>query len=438
MKSVSAMLLILAVAIIVITLGLLVISNVFGFEYEATKEAAKKIGETGDVTYTTPIFKDPFEVDTLDHILPLNPWDPFQPSEIACYIADIIYNDYSAKGKDIPRIVEDNCWDRSLLSADVAEECFISEPKIFTLTEGEDNPAFDEEDILYNNPDYGPCHFCQEGGTPIPLLDETCMNFQLRDRKVVDDDFCNDPFFPLGGTPGEGTVPSVEFGNKDCFVPDINKQGALADWENHCQGGDNDGNWPDPIFCDNSLNYVYNWNEWWVADCASGESYCYPSGEADPREIVSDKHRNDPKGILDHDERRYIFGVAWIHDDEKYNVLFARVPHITLETSILDRIDDIVDRNNKIVRYNDLGWLTWYGRKTADFLVRDDDTTINEIIQRIGEKAELDYIATEKCDEMNKDQREGRQESEGCVFFGVVRVTGCPDWGWTSHLFSTH
>ncbi|MFH1474116.1 MAG: hypothetical protein ABIE55_04490 [Candidatus Aenigmatarchaeota archaeon] len=399
MTNVTLMVVLLIVtALIVSLLGTSIWQQFYRFDPEGARDAAiKQLGSEGDITYTTPIIKDPLEPDILTHLLPLEAWEPFQPSEIACHIANIIHSDYQTYGRETLR-------GERILS--FANELIISSGKIFTLKEFTQNEMIANGGVwetVLNDVVSGPCHLCQEGGTAIPLLDETCVNMQLKDRKVESSNFCNGGFIPRM----TDNSFEIKFGNNVCYVPNKNKAGSLANWDNHCQGGDNDGNWPNPIFCDNGQDLIYDWNRWWVADCAGSGCDVDPqiTPEYDTRYLVNEIENLDTKGILDHDERHYVFGVTWIPEKEKYNVNFARIPHINLAdstTDMLDRIGDVVSNkgsySNWEVRNNYLGFYTRQARSVMDFIFRGDDQTgLIEVKKKIEEVTDDLSFDNEDC-----------------------------------------
>ena len=392
----TAVLLIIAV-ILVVLIGTYFIRPIFGIDPEAMEEGAQaQLGSKGTVTYQTPVFEDPTQPEYMLHLLPLNPWEPFQPSEIACYIADIIYNDYQIYGKDIER---GDC--RTIVNSDNrVYECLIGDAMIFTLQkfdQSEMNSYGTEWENILNNVDEGPCHLCEEGGNAVPLLDETCVNMQFRDRKVETSDFCNDNFVPsLAETTGD-----IRFGNNGaddggfgCYIPPQNVIGSLSNWRTHCSEHDAGVGWPN-AFCDNGDNLIYDWNNWWVADCAGGD-VCDNDETLDPPEIVNEIHNDVTNGILDHDGRRYVMGITWLPEEQKYNVHFARVPQLQLvdSSSLLNRIVDVV-RNDGATRdwkfrYNYLGKFTKDARSIVDMLVwGDDNIGITDIMQEIGDNTNL-------------------------------------------------
>lgn len=172
---------------------------------------------------------------------------PRQPSEVACEIANTISDDFISKGFSETRDIGNgkNC---------LGTKCLI-DIKRFELEAGRNNPG--GTGSLTEG-----CNFCQEGGTAIPLLDEICVNYNLKDRTLDDKYICSDEF----ADPIDGVL--TEFGNNACFVPNANN---IGNWDRHCDGGSNVGD----DFCDggdqgrDNIEWIYN------KVLESGKEYIY-------------------------------------------------------------------------------------------------------------------------------------------------------------------
>jgi len=421
--SVTTILYILVITLIAIMAGLFFFgpASVFGFNVNKNIEPEK--GKESVSSSPTQIIVEPFRAEFLKHLLSTKkPWDPFQPSEVACYLANTIYGDFRKYGKDLSE--RGVCW---YLSKDKFasvgmnrfapfDKCLISTPKIFTL-EPFTVPQMHtygktwDDDLL--NSKIGPCHLCEQlpglttghGNTDKnnqqaipPYLDEVCLNLQFTDRLCEAgglDKFCDGVCQPRL-EPYRTNQGFISFGNDVCTSPANNDReinGIInTAWQTgHCTG---DGNQQYPYegdFCDNGGgNLIYDWNNYWIMDCAS--SSC--GGRSDTEYEVSEDDKFKENMVLTHDEKtQYIFGVTIGKESknnagsEIYSVLFARVPKQGKGNSF-DFISDYF-KNKQFYRWNRLGYWQPEARRIVDRVVTGvGDKKISDIEKMIADATE--------------------------------------------------
>jgi len=400
------------------------------FAYANVENIPELISQSGCVTYVNPNPEKPFKDVQLKHILTSKkPWDPFQPSEIACHLANATYVDFRKNGlEDSPK--EKNCW--PLGDYDWGDtfgqygpetECLLNYFR-FRLEPGATSPpGYDWNNDLKNSVDLGPCNLCQEGSDPIPYLDEICLNMQFRDKLCEASGivkFCNGACQPTDFPETQGFK---SFGNDECGSPSINNKGT---WQtSHCT---NDGNNNYPTdFCDNNGdNLIYNWNEYWVTDCRSSTD-C--GGRDDSVYEVSEKDKFNGNKILSHDgETLYSAGVVWVVDD-KYTIMFARIPNQQKDTNFdktkLD--DDTLHKylsDSSFYRWNRLGYWFPENRRIIDMVVNGIDVDLNYIQTKVAQETGLKTTLEPSCQEPSVSElaKKGLEWSEGCVF-----LSSCTD-----------
>ena len=390
------------------------------FSYENVKDIPELISQSGCVTYVNPNPEKPFKDVQLKHILSSKkPWDPFQPSEIACHLANATYVDFRKNGlEDSPR--EKNCWPLSTYDwVDTIgqygpkTECLLNYFR-FRLEPGATSPSgFDWDADLKNSADLGPCNLCQEGTDPIPYLDEVCLNMQFRDRLCEAsgiDKFCNAACQPTD-FPVQGFK---SFGNDECDSPSINNQGT---WQtSHCTNNGNN-NYPTD-FCDNNGdNLIYNWGNYWVMDCRSTDC----GGHDDSVYEVSEKDKFNGNKILSHDgQTLYSAGVVWIVDERKYTDIFARIPNQQKDTNFdKTELDDTLHKylsDSSFYRWNRLGWWFPENRRIIDMVVNGIDVNLNYIQTKVAQETGLKTTLDDVCARATDDIKKGFAWSEGCVF----------------------
>lgn len=233
----------------------------------------------------------------LDHIFSSGTY--LDVSEIACYIARNIYDDYHILGDGGSRADSSTFyWAKGLPKN---SEYLVGIGRFNYLQGPNSNSDPDETNITSFD---SACHLCRDppspplssGGTAITHLDEVCISLQLRDRKVAGTiDFCNEPF---GASDGDGL-----FGDNDCGAT-FNS----AAWQSHC-GKTN--NFPNE-FCSNTGQDKIRWSA-----CTDDDTTAWNVTEKDCGGHNSDKLSNN---------RKYMYGVLWNIEDKKYDVVFAIVP----------------------------------------------------------------------------------------------------------------
>lgn len=257
-------------------------------------------------------------------------------SEIACYIARDIYNDYSNFGDEGPRVGM-NYYKKGLPFT--TGSAYLVGIGSFNYKLTASNKDTDEATLKAFD---SACWLCREPvattvSTGITNLDEVCIDLQLRDRKVISVGFCNESF----GTPyGDGT-----FSNNDCGA----QLNTLA-WRAHCDKLGTDE------FCTaNGVDKIY-----WSAD-PDDDSYAYNDTESDDT-IEYDSNKLS-------DSRRYMYAVLWIPEGKRYDVVFTVLPIMASTSLDWDYIWKTLGQFQDNFRRNVLGNDYWEARVIADYIL---------------------------------------------------------------------
>jgi hypothetical protein len=323
-----------------------------------------QIPNTGD--YTTG------GVDPAPHIFTTgSSWDF---SEIACTIADSIFNDYTSYADNGPHnLGELDGFDYLHSEPSNLDSEYLINLGIFNYTEVASNSQVYETAISAHHG----CHLCTYlppdstntipvGATGIQKLDEGCLNLQFRDRKIGggSDPFCSKTVATSQGWSGKFSDNNFNF-NDNNFV------NSPVGWDRlFCQpfcddNGQDKIRWfSEPSDQDNG-RYAYAWNL---------------SSSLKDREENSQPLTNG---------RQYIYGVFWDNGIKGYDVVFLEVPTNTFLINtewnmIWDSLTAKGSESSSIYRRMGLGHKYWQARVTADFTIVPTQTlTVNDIRTKI-------------------------------------------------------
>ncbi len=328
-------------------------------------------------------------------------------SEIGCLIAEDIYKDFKKYGVEVARPVvsvkgipftgypeylggED--WSIGGTGHFINEKSFL-----YARGPGSTNAADEAE---FANEGYPDCHLCMDGGSAITHLDETCINMNLRDRTVGTSYFCHGPTGPPPSVGDDGDFIAdsgkpAQFGN--CIGPNIfgNDVGNWYDYQDGwIQFGT--GAWFDcpnqdaNDICDNDREMI-KWSPNYHKIDAD-----WPAGDKWKVKDTTETHEDMELS----DDWNYMYGVFWIPEYSRYDVVFAMYPETPVvgltytATDWTDIWEDIFDDNLEWHRTNALGYKYWQMRIAADYLVEPnagDDVNIHQVIvDKIASVSEVD------------------------------------------------
>jgi hypothetical protein len=406
--------------------------------YSMGKEGKNLIGEPADITYKTETKPGETPTDYGDHIYPLNAWDPFRPSEIACLMADKIVDDFSILGTgDRP---EEKCWHPTDDNGKISY-CLIDK-KLFKLAPG-DNGELGWENTLTSRG----CSLCKEppfqsGGTVIPKLDEICLNANLNRTIGSSTRFCYKSF-PVG-------EESVTFSNCRCG----NGNSGVSGWDNHC-----DGYTGTILFTD-----CYAWDQCWLGCDNNGDDFCdngvgghpayknemlkwyaekYDPASGDTPYIVrgDTTYDNDPSSDTLGENLPYAYGIYWIPEEKNYRVKFARIPQLAKETNFDFLKNNINTINDNYLRYDLLGYNTPQTRRIIDrIVVLDNDKSLMALLQEVTNALSFNLFKGEStCGFLGGSLTVLTATTEKCVYLGSCKDVACIDgnnknnndaWAW--------
>jgi hypothetical protein len=328
-----------------------------GMELPNVGTAAQQIlGEQADVTYISEAVPSE-ESETPDHIYSsLDSDDPFRPSEIACYISEAIFTDFTAYGIESSR---QDCFPESPY-----QFCSIDSRR-FKLQQGASDELSWESNLTAVD-----CKLCKEGSVVVPELDEVCINYNLVrtfNSGGIDYDFCDGPIDPVQGS-------LASFSNSDCGnvndpAPAEHGNDDVSGWNNHCDGwlcvwpnfdcfwtsyewfyAEDDGN----DFCDNQRDSTED-NEVnmivWHAEIVGSDTDQYFVSDQIVDELERAGGEEYTFNFLNKTPHEYVYSIFWIPEKKRYNLYFERVPASNAEgdeESNFDFLinDDMVFRSN--------------------------------------------------------------------------------------------
>ncbi len=347
----------------VVILVLLLILTV-GYVYGKTDIPFEKLWEQGPesgvLTNPSPVTGGSITYEGINpapHIFTTgNNWDL---SEIACSIGKAIYIDYSKHGDSGPRTAIDNgLYDKGYIFG--SQTGYLIDSGKFYYTAKAD--ASNTNECLMQTSDPA-CHLCRQspsascsptptsascgsppaccvspGSVGIDNLDETCINLQLRDRKIGVGSFCNVNFRSTDGNDGF-------FGNNDCGA---NRNVGQPGWNGRCSS-----------FCDGADKII------WSADHDQDSTDWNVTDNGISEEANSESLQ---------DKREYIYGVVWSTYYKNYDVLFAMVPNFSATDTPVTNwfiIDDYFGYNSPTEMYRKgiLGKTYPEARIVADYLL---------------------------------------------------------------------
>lgn len=403
MRGVSSKTLVFALEVIllVVILGAAIgwlIPNVSAINWEDVWHMGPE-GKPSEIHYDEPPVDfgwDEIETKEVDHTI-TDEGEPHQLSEVACAIANDIYNDFKKGG---------NIGDRKSVCG--RPQCCYVHRCLVNIG------AFSLDSVTLPTPPewettlstkYPGCHVCDE----ITNLDEICINYNL-DRTVDSKLFCDGFFVADSGD-------TVRFGNCNCKTKDNGD-----DWKNSCDGyygpwwspglhncGNTEGSAPDD-FCDNDKEMIK-----WIADVAN----------SDPEWLVKDRAWDENSNFLDKTPHKYVYGVffrpkiAFYTDEEQYEIIFERIPAQGTETSF-DFIKNYLKKGDRITRYNWIGNYYPQARAITDMVVTlGGKKSVMDLMEEIATEAGLTFpggVKHEFCsgedDCLNTDINPG---TENCV-----------------------
>jgi hypothetical protein len=248
-------------------------------------------------------------------------------SEIACLIGDKIYSDFSALGITGTRTSTIATF-KYVVPFESAATVYFLDGKSFTYATPTSSSDTDEATLSSAHPG---CHLCRINNVGITHLDENCINLQLRDRTVGSDNFCSVTIAP------SNAEQRVKFGDSNC--PSASPGGA---------------SWPDNN-CDNGIDRIY----WFMS---SGGDVSWPVWKAS----YTDKKYNS-KTLTN--GRDYVYGVFWVSDGDRYDVVFSMIPSPGCYTA--SNFQDLysVMSDKGFIKFDALGGKFWQARSVADFNV---------------------------------------------------------------------
>jgi hypothetical protein len=392
------------------------ISYVKGMEMPSVGTEAQQImGEQAEVTYMAQTIPSE-ESETADHIYSLlNPDDPFRPSEIACYIANAIFDDYIYFGDSGDRnsqtssFSDIDCEPSSAYTAlspnSLYHYCLIDSRK-FELQQG----GSDELGTTWIN-DLAAvgCKLCEQGGVVVPELDEVCINYNL-DRTTPDGgyEFCKGAFDPEVG--GLTAFSNCDCGNVHEAQAAEHGNDGVSGWGDNCDGWY--CLWPNPTcfwsgsrwidcpddevddFCDNErpsgYDYAHNMIVWNAEKVGSDlDQYFVSDYEVEEWRDEGEEYNFNSLNKTPHE---YIYGILWIPELKRYNLYFERVPASKEETNFDFLMDeflyfDAVRGDTFKRRMNPLGYTKPEARRIMDRVVTPQtDISVVDIMIDLRDK----------------------------------------------------
>lgn len=281
-----------------------------------------------------------------------------QPIEVACSIANGIYDDFSANGLGVRKDTE--CASQEGYSTpNVIQQCLV-DYGVFRLTD-----TIHDESFASKLEENG-CHDCYTSSSD-NIFDETCINYDLSGRTIPatgGTSFCNSGFTPSGST------KLVYFGNNQCFNTDNSNS-----WDDGTKCREYCGN----SACTNNCDMIK-----WIADNVDGKKI---STSTQPEVMIKDNflyQKTDANQGNDWSlskNQNYMYGLVWVPDRASYDLLFVRFPTTTASTSF----DFIKDAFQDYERYNKLGIWRQEARMVADFIVTPTSSSIKSIADIAGD-----------------------------------------------------
>jgi len=305
--------------------------------------------------------------------------NPHDMSEIACFIAEDIFNDFSKKGDTLPRSC--SLWGGKGVPFSInndASGCLISARSFLYKTDASANPADEAALMTYDLS----CRLCRVGNVGIKHLDETCINLQFSSgnismatnpRLVGARKFCDGTFF----TDSDPQKLSQFGNNHDGTTPTENKN-LIAAWDGYCDQDAND----EDDYCDNNMDYIR-----WQANRNDGSQPSWPATDfsrvADWRTsaVVWYDYNSGDNSVLT-DGYEYMYGIFWIAEAKKYDIVFAMIPRQgTPETNFNKIWEEDLDWDKNFWRTNPLGNIYVNLREVHNnTVVLAADTTISTIM----------------------------------------------------------
>jgi len=362
----------IVIVLVIVGISLIMVMPLGEFDVKKYFGLQPTLGVPADIT--TSYFVTDVELGSTPespHIVTGDSDEFWQPSDLGCAIADVIFNDFRTKGNDGSRATGSNCF----INRGNAEHCIVA-IGTFKLNETMDDPGDWETTLSARG-----CHFCGPSTNPeynSSVFDEICINYNLKDRTVgVPGDFCHDQF-----SAGPSNQPT-RFGNAECYCGNYGDDcGNDDDWRNNCDGHygtfwdcllgcwkekDNDGD----DFCDNNEHKLI-----WLAD----------DSEGDPKSKVRD---HDSLWYDEDDAHvgawgkielytKYMWGLVWRADTQKYILQFVRIPHHSTDNSfnfIVEVLKSKILGGDPLRRFNLLGVQSQYARMIMNVTVVLDSSS---------------------------------------------------------------
>lgn len=368
------------IVVIIVGVSIILVTQVAGIDITKYFGLEPVLGVPAEITLgSLPPQVGSGDTPESDHIVTAV-GDPYQPSDLGCAIADLIFNDYKGLGDTAIRPDFLAQWDGNRGHYLVGAGTFI-------LGDTLADPGTWETGILAPRG----CHYCGE-----PVFDEVCINYNLMDRIVGAKTFCDGGFstVPTDGSPGD----PAKFGNAWCVEGDANSDS----WKDRCDG------W----LCIRPNINCLDCDTWCCQKCDQADDYC--DNELDKARWIADKTDGDPANrVRDHradDDRnkieiektdgdgnpiKYFYGVIWDKDFKEkanglglYHILFVRVPQDRSESNF-DWIE--VDFKDWL-RNNRLGFAYQYARMVSNVTVTGANKNEFDLREEIATN-----VVSERC-----------------------------------------
>ncbi len=294
-------------------------------------------------------------------------------SEIACLIGNVIYNDYTRYADNGPHNL--NSYEgkqidyTNLIPFEAAGGTYLLALGIFNYSDTI-LPPLQANEIKINDSTQGGapgCHLCAitpggatstypasilpAGAQSVMRFDESCLNLQLRDRRLFGstDLLCKNLVIAppsYTGTFGNNQLKTVN------NVPDPPWNSVLG--ATFCKQPSSD------------LNKIR-----WYAEPTQND--VGRNNIAWPWNFTSSMGDDDSVTLYLQNPRQYIYGVFWNGGTKGYDVLFQVVPTTTNRavtdwSSIWNSILTKGSEANSIYRRSGLGWTSWQVRVVADYI----------------------------------------------------------------------
>jgi hypothetical protein len=380
MRIAAETLLFFVIIVIVLALALGAANTASGFVWEDYFTATSDLGDQGNIDNLNPDIDNPEPFKELLGVrIITTEGQENQPSEIACSISDDIHADLSTNGLT----ARDNCYSQYYFDQSKTKVCLV-ELKSFILGDSTDDPSW--ESILSGRSQ--PCHLCVDDSTgkQISTLDEVCINDNLKDKKINNQQLCTG-LLSIKGTP-------FSFGNDNCAG--FNS----ANWNSQC--GVFCGNDNDMIFWIADNNADGRQNSTLIKDNGLGLTNGLPLGGI----TNSPANLGDDWRISKHDG--YVYGVVWVESEKRYAVYFERTP-LQLTADSFDFIKGVFTsrgygttafwyQNPYIERWKILGFWRQEPRMVIDATVTLPEGTTKHIGDILAELAAGADLTPDKID----------------------------------------